>query len=109
MKLIPIRSAKLLTFVLTSLTTYSALAGSDCCDQCGQHAPCCRVGRQVPDEREIPVTCFKSECEDFCLPGPCKMGCKHCETACQDGCAAKGKKFAWTDIVTCCCDPTHTK
>ena len=29
------------------------------------------------------------------------MGCKHCETACQDGCEAKGKKFAWTDIVTC--------
>jgi len=30
----------------------------------------------VKEERTIKVTCWASQCEDFCVPGPSKRGCK---------------------------------
>ncbi len=61
-------------------------AGDGCCDRCGC-GQCRKVCRLVCDEKELEVTCWDSKCEDFCLPGPCKLGCKHRVPACAD-CAA---------------------
>ena len=54
--------------------------------------------------------------EDFCLPGPGKPGCEHCETVCAT-CAATdpqkvqgaAKKFVWTDWIPGCSDGIYTK
>ncbi|MFO7904505.1 MAG: hypothetical protein R6U98_17715 [Pirellulaceae bacterium] len=80
------------------------------CDRCGSgngHKIC----RLVRDTKEVEVTCWDSQCEDSCLPGPCKMGRRLSEKVrgcgadgCRDGgCASAGnggsrgggKWFVW--------------
>jgi len=54
------------------------------CERCGC-ANGLKVCRLVCETKEIEVTCWGSQCEDFCLPGPGKMGCRTCEKACTCG------------------------
>ena len=80
--------------------------------------------RLVCDEKELEVNCWDSKCEEFCVPGHCKLGCKHgapacgdCGSGCSDSsCDAKcdscgggncghglgAKKFVWRDTIPGC-------
>jgi hypothetical protein len=101
--------------------------GDGCCSHCGVKDDCCLVCRLVKADKELSVDCFKSACEDFCVPGPSTRGCKNRELAC-DFCDGKGgkdgkgcgkggcgdglglcdKKFVWYDWIPGCAR-LHTK
>jgi len=98
-------------------------AGAGHCARCGGEG-CQKVCRLVCDEKELEVNCWDSKCEEFCVPGHCKLGCKHGAPACRDGgfgcadgvCDAKcdacgsgtcdhglgAKKFVWRDTIPGC-------
>ncbi len=63
------------------------------------------------------ITCWGSQCEDFCVPGPSKPGCKHCKTVCAEcddaSCDcyqphATPKTFVWREWIPGCAR-VHTK
>ena len=80
--------AALTVVALASLLARYATAGSGCCDRCGCDGGG-KVCRLVCDEKEVEIDCWDSKCEDFCEPGPCRLGCKHCERVCTN-CNGKG-------------------
>jgi hypothetical protein len=98
-------------------------AGGTGCARCGC-AECGKVCRLVCEEKELEVNCWDSKCEEFCVPGPCKLGCKHsapactacgsggadgsCESACDTcgggtcGHGSAAQKFVWRDTIPGC-------
>jgi hypothetical protein len=106
------------------LTVPAVRAGSICCHRCGREG-CQKVCRLECDEKELEVTCWDSKCEEFCVSGPCRLGCKHCAPACGEcgsargdgscetckacggtggfaGSSHGGKKFVWRDTIPGC-------
>jgi hypothetical protein len=85
-------------------------AGDCCCAHCGCACSGQKVCRLVCEEKKVDVICWGCKCEDFCVPGPSKPGCRHCECVCGDCSApcdctvphAKSKAFVWTDWVPGC-------
>jgi hypothetical protein len=98
-------------FVATGTT--SSLA----CDHCGCAAPCQKVCRLVCETKKVEITCWGCKCEEFCIPGPSKRGCKHCETVCADcdqaanpnGVCVQPKKFVWYEWIPGCCAKVQTR
>jgi hypothetical protein len=107
-----------LTLAALAVTAQSAMAQHQkgCC------GPVCVLECY---DKEVEVVCWKCECEDFCLPGHCCLGCKNsCDPCCGkgNGGAAKGgacqkggcglfgrccgKLFCWKDESPAGC-PTH--
>jgi hypothetical protein len=83
------------------------------CDMCKSSAPCNKVCRLVREEKKIEVTCWGCECEEFCVPGPSKPGCTHCEKVCEfcekdSETVTRPKKFVWTNWIPGCAD-MHTR
>ena len=82
-----------------------AYAGEGCCAQCGRTGACQKVCRVVSEDRKIETVCWGYQCEDFCVPGRSKPGCRHCETVCgscptaddPEAPFAKPKKSTWTN------------
>ena len=100
--------AYLLIILLLLLPRFGE-AGAGCCDHCGCEEPCRKVCRLVKEEKKVEVVCYGMKEQDFCLPGPSKRGCQHCEPVCTD-CDEKGKdkdpdveskprKFVWSDWI----------
>jgi len=87
-----------------------ALAGDCCCAHCGCACKGQKVCRLVCEEKKVDVICWGCKCEDFCVPGHSKPGCRHCECVCGEcgdpcDCSkphAKSKAFVWTDWVPGC-------
>lgn len=86
------------------------------CDHCGCSAPCQKVCRLVTEKKKVEIICWGCKCEDFCLPGPSKRGCKNCDWVCEycDDADSKDicvqpKKFVWYDWIPGCCAKVHTK
>jgi len=105
-----------LVLLATAVLAVAAKAGEGLfghCAHCGCQENCCKVCRLVCEEKKVEVVCWGCECEDFCVPGPSKPGCKHCEIVC-DECAADSKvhshakKFVWTEWIPGCAE-IHTK
>ncbi len=82
------------------------------CHHCGGDDHCRKICKVVDDVKEVPVICWSDKCEDFCVPGPCVKGCKHCEPKCKDGgkgcacskgeCPSHEKRFCYRDNpITC--------
>jgi hypothetical protein len=80
------------------------------CDHCGGAGACQKVCRLVCETKKVEITCWGCKCEDFCVPGPSKPGCRHCETVCDD-CEAgsdpsavhyQSRKFVWTEWIPGC-------
>ncbi len=76
------------------------------CRDCGCRNDCDAVCRLKKEPLTKRITCWKSEKEPICLPGPSKQGCRHLTTAsCDDGKAgledccprknANSKKVVW--------------
>jgi hypothetical protein len=86
------------------------------CQHCGCKEPCQKVCRLVCEEKKVEVTCWGCKVEEFCIPGPSKPGCKHCETVCdfsagdndQKAPCASPKKFVWTEWIPGCAT-IHTR
>ena len=66
------------------------------CASCGCDTESCRrkICKLVRTEREIAVTCYKCECEDFCIPDPSSPVCRHCQQACEPDCGCDAGKHA---------------
>ena len=86
--------------VLAFAIAVPASAGVGCCDRCG-YTDSHKVCRLKCTYKEVKVTCWSSECKDFCVPGPCPLLCRDCDGrkgdscdtcagACDDGCADCG-------------------
>src|SRR5688500_7438152 len=94
--------------LVTALATFAANSTTTLgCDHCGHAGACQKVCRLVCETKKVEVTCWGCKCEDFCVPGPSKPGCKHCETVCEfcnEGCDANAvhscpQKFVWTEWI----------
>ena len=89
-------------------------AGERCCEHCGRPGGCQKTCRLVCEEKKVTTTCWGYKDEDFCVPGPSKPGCRHCETLCEDNNDLKGpcsqsKKFVWTEWTPSLCAKVYTK
>ena len=102
--------------VLGWTATANVWAQEACCASCGCHAGCQKVCRLVYEDKKVPVTCWGSKKEDFCIPGRSTPGCQHSETVCdecetagalQPDCV-KAKNFVWRDWIPGCAT-IHTK
>lgn len=106
----------LLAALSAALAISSAnLATAFGCDHCGQVCPCQKTCRLVCETKKVEITCWGCKCEDFCIPGPGKPGCKHCETVCEHceigdpkGVHSQPQKFVWTEWIPGCAK-IHTK
>lgn len=88
-----------------------AVASGLClCAHCGCNATCQKVCRLVCEEKKVELIRFGCQCEHFCVPGPSKPGCQHCECLpgsqdqtcdCKTPVAAP-EKFLWTEWIPGC-------
>jgi hypothetical protein len=124
MKMIYRLAIVLMALAVLAMATSTLRAGAGSCDRCGDEGGR-KVCRLVCDEKELEVNCWDSKREKFCVPGHCKLGCKHstpacgdCGSGCTDGsCDAKcdscgsgggsgrglgAKKFVWRDTIPGC-------
>lgn len=97
-----------LAVLLASLVTHLAVAGGGC-QHCGCDCACQKVCHLVCEEKKVVVTCWGCKCEDFCVPGPSKPGCKQCETVCEfcgeddsKEICVRPKKFGWREWCPGC-------
>jgi hypothetical protein len=103
-------AAAAFVLLIGGLLAHSALGqkmgkGGGCCDCCGACCDCCPVCVLECKEKEVEVVCWKCECEDFCLSGPCHLGCKHCENpCCGDGKGKNGAGCGRGCCLGCLCD-----
>ncbi len=93
-----------------------ALANGVCCAHCRCSTGCQKICRLVCEEKKVTITCWGCKCEDFCLGGPSKPGCKHCEEVCAEcdpndksGVCAVPKRFVWRDWIPGCSEGIGTK
>ena len=81
------KTAAALALLVVGIMAQTAFAQK--CDCCGKGGDCCTVCVLECYEKEVEIVCWKCECEDFCLPGPCCLGCKN---VCDPCCGGKGGK-----------------
>lgn len=107
------RFVLLLAGIFSLMATYSVVAGGHCCcAHCGCETYCEKVCRLVEEEKKITFTCWGGKREDFCLPGPSKKVCEHCESLCDkdpEGCPVCARKSAWSIWQPWVCPTIHTK
>lgn len=105
---------QLLLSALTMTAGTVAQAGDGRCAHCGAAGPCHKVCRLVCEDKKVSITCWGCETEDFCVPGPSKPGCRHCETVCDEDSdpqapCAHPQKFVWTEWLPNCSAKMFTK
>lgn len=73
------------------------------CARCKKQVACTKVCHLVCAEKKVEVTCWRCECEEFCISGPSTPKCEHCKDvkcSCAEGVnpkvASKPKAFSWT-------------
>lgn len=98
---------------LATATVAPSRAHAGGCQHCGCDTACNKVCRLVCEEKKVTVTCWGCKCEDFCVPGPSKPGCKNCDLVCEtcdnpDAIMAQPKKFVWTEWIPGCAT-VHTR
>ena len=103
-----------LTLVVAIGIANRVRAGEGCCAHCGRDHLCQKVCRLVCEEKKITTTCWGCKEEDFCIPGPSKPGCKHCEMVCDEGCDPKApcvqpKRLVWREWIPGGCATVYTK
>lgn len=89
------------------------------CHSCRSHGSCRKYCKLVYEEKKVEIICWGGKSEDFCLPGPSKKGCRHCELVCDDcnnddcnnkeGVVTGPKKFVWYDWIPGCSTGIRTK
>ncbi len=95
------------------LSATASIADDSNCAGCGCQAAK-KVCRLVPEDKTITVTCWGYQDEEFCIPGPSSLECKHEESACAE-CDPSGKtcsvpkKFSWLSWCPGGCPQVMTK
>src|SRR4051812_35136558 len=79
-------------------------ADHTCCAQCGGTDGCQKVCRLVCETKKITTICWGCQREDFCIPGPSSVACRHVDYVCGDDTDPKApcsepKKFPWTEWI----------
>jgi len=98
----------LLTMLFIVATSYVTMAGHRGCQHCRRSCPCQVVCVLKCEIKEVELTCWSCKCEDFCIPGPSRIKCRHRENVCAEGCCSNDrcncdqpkvvpKKFVWFD------------
>ena len=101
--------------VLIAVSTSLGAGGHVSCQQCGCETACRKVCRLVKEEKKVEVVCWGCKCEDFCLPGPSHLDCRHCEVVCEDdsctkdGVRTQPKAWIWSEWLPGCRAEIHTK
>ncbi len=101
------RQVVTLTILIVASLSFRVIGNDGCCVRCGCSQECHKVCRLVCEEKKVDIICWGQKCEDFCVPGPSKPGCRHCEIVCKsctdssDSAVPHGapKKFVWTDWI----------
>ena len=89
---------------------------------CCSRPACGKVCQLVREKKKLTVYCYGYDCKEICLPGPSRVGCKRCETCCdqakcEPGCEPCGPccqpqqpacKFYWRDWFACGCAAPRT-
>jgi hypothetical protein len=112
MRALAVRFTMLVLFVIPLAVVYaeSGRRLHCCCAHCGCNSPCQKVCRLVCEEKRVEVICFGCQCEHFCIPGPSRPACQHCECLCESCDAncdctapvAAPKTFLWTEWIPGC-------
>lgn len=112
--MIPVTFRSILFAVaVVGLLASQAWAG---CNHCGCKDHCNKICRLVCEEKKVEITCYGVKKEDFCIPGPSKVACKHHDCVCdfgdeackKDGISTGPKKFVWKEWIPGCAK-IHTK
>jgi len=108
------RRTALLAGAALMLKPLAVFAGGGHCHHCRCQSSCKKYCRLVYEEKKVEIICWGGKCEDFCLPGPSKPGCKHCEIVCDDcnnkeGVITGPKRFVWYDWIPGCSNHIRTK
>src|SRR3972149_5550574 len=79
---------------------------------CRSRPACGKACKLVCDTTTLIAVVYGCECQEICIPGPSRRGCKHCETrcCCDDeikGCRPK-IEFCWYDWFACGCARPRT-
>lgn len=83
-------------FMVMGLVDFQQANGEDSkCDHCGTPGACRAIGRLVPVEHTIDVTCLAAESEPFCIPGPSRPACQCQEVACAKCNLAHFTRLDW--------------
>ena len=108
--------ALLIVVVSVMATTIHLRADSHGCAHCGCQQSCQKICRLVCEEKKVEVVCWGCQCEDFCIPGPSKPGCRKCEEVCgtcqvhsDPKVIAAPKAFSWTEWIPGCSSGIYTK
>lgn len=105
----------LVVFSISLLAAALAYADGLFCSSCGASSGCCKVCRLVREDKKITVTCWASKDEDFCLGGPSRRDCDHCEMVCDEKTSdpkapcAHPKRMVWSDWIPNCHARMYTK
>jgi len=95
---------------------------------CCSRPACGKVCKLICDTTTLSAACYACECEDICVPGPSRPGCKHRAACCQasttadgenagdccgEGCASCREQgpqceFCWRDWIACGCARPRT-
>jgi hypothetical protein len=95
-------------------------AANECNFVCGSPPRCGKVCRLVCETKKLTAVCYACECDEICIPGPSRPGCKHCATCGLDGTCECGPacdgcqghtpacEFCWRDWFACGCARPRT-
>jgi hypothetical protein len=86
-----------LVALLAAIATTPGSAEDSCC-RCGGGCQVRKMCRVVCEPEVIKDYCYGCECEEFCIPGCAKRGCKHC-----DGCCGEREEGDCCGQRPCCC------
>ena len=93
----------------------SSCLAETCCAVCGCRDNCRTVCRLVCEEKKLTATCWGSQAEEFCVPGPSHRGCQHREQLCPAGADGGGwwlsfqqRSFVWNEWIPGCAT-IHTR
>lgn len=90
------------TLALTTISSKGFSQETSICNHCKAKAHCTKLCHLVCEEKNIEVTCWGCEREEFCVPAPSTPKCEHCKEVkcnCPEGLRPKvtsqPKVFTW--------------
>jgi hypothetical protein len=105
---------------LASFLPSEALAAGELNFVCDSPPTCGKVCRLVCETKKLTAICYGCECDEICIPGPSRPGCKHCATCgadadcgeCDSSCTGcqghpPACEFCWRDWFACGCAKPH--
>lgn len=113
----PTKRILLISLGLLYFVTNPALLASaqEPCAGCGCSENCRTVCRLDREDKKVTTTCWRSQAEEFCIPGPSQPGCKYEIQVCQESPDAvcqppliPPKQLVWTDWLPDCAK-SHTR